>query len=518
MTEPIHTEYIILGAGPAGLQMSWCLSQSGREHIVLEAGDGPGTFYKTYPRHGTLISINKVHTGFDDPEINLRWDWNSLVGDADAPRFADYTTEYFPSNTHIVSLLEDYARSASLPIRYETSIQRIERGSGGAGFGLHAKDGRRFTCRYLIVATGFTRENVPEIPGIEHAETYGQMSIDPEDFTGQRVCIIGKGNSAFETADHLVAHAACIHLFSPEILRFAWDTHYVGHLRAVNNNIIDTYQLKAQNTVNRADVVKIEPRDGRLAVTVAYTHAQGEVSTILYDRVLSCAGFRFDDSIFDDECKPPMRHCGRLPEMDHRYASPEIPGLYFAGSIMQARDYHKTMSGFIHGFRHNIIALARIFEREHHGTDGLLTDRLPRAADALTRAIVDRLDRSASMFLQPGYLGDIFVIDDDGIEHFEGVPLDYVRASMDFGGRTWLSVTLEYGKQPIDPFADERITDPERVHETFYLHPVIRRFRKQELVDVHHVPEDFENRFDQAVYTKPLERYAAKVLEPRRLA
>ena len=61
-----HFEYLILGAGAAGLQMAYCLEQAGRNYLVLEAGDGPGTFFKQYPRHRKLISINKVHTGFDE--------------------------------------------------------------------------------------------------------------------------------------------------------------------------------------------------------------------------------------------------------------------------------------------------------------------------------------------------------------------------------------------------------------------------------------------------------------------
>lgn len=31
--------------------------------------------------------------------------------------------------------------------------------------------------------------------------------------------------------------------------KFAWNTHYVGHLRGVNNEIIDAYQLKTLDAV-----------------------------------------------------------------------------------------------------------------------------------------------------------------------------------------------------------------------------------------------------------------------------
>ena len=43
-----------------------------------------------------MISINKPHTGHDDPELTLRWDWNSLLSDDPELRFTRYTGRYFP--------------------------------------------------------------------------------------------------------------------------------------------------------------------------------------------------------------------------------------------------------------------------------------------------------------------------------------------------------------------------------------------------------------------------------------
>src|SRR6267142_847174 len=71
-------DYLIIGAGPGGLQLGYFLQKAGRNYVILEANRGPGSFFKTFPRHRTLISSNKVYTGFDDPELNLRFDWNSL--------------------------------------------------------------------------------------------------------------------------------------------------------------------------------------------------------------------------------------------------------------------------------------------------------------------------------------------------------------------------------------------------------------------------------------------------------
>ena len=56
----------------------------------------------------------------------------------------------------------------------------------------------------MIVATGVSKTYVPDIAGFELAEGYDVMSVEPRDYLDQRVLIIGKGNSAFETAENLM--------------------------------------------------------------------------------------------------------------------------------------------------------------------------------------------------------------------------------------------------------------------------------------------------------------------------
>src|SRR5262249_59287236 len=90
-------DYLIIGAGPAGLQLGYLLEKAGHSYLILEAGDTPGTFFKKFPRHRTLISSNKVYTGYDDLEKNLRWDWNSLLCDDERFLFKNYSKRYFPA-------------------------------------------------------------------------------------------------------------------------------------------------------------------------------------------------------------------------------------------------------------------------------------------------------------------------------------------------------------------------------------------------------------------------------------
>ena len=41
-------DYLVIGAGPAGLQLGYFLDRAGRDYVILEAGSAPGRFFKTF--------------------------------------------------------------------------------------------------------------------------------------------------------------------------------------------------------------------------------------------------------------------------------------------------------------------------------------------------------------------------------------------------------------------------------------------------------------------------------------
>lgn len=187
-------DYLVIGAGPAGLQLAYFLQRAGRRYLVLEAGDTAGTFFRRFPRHRTLISSNKRYTGWTDPELNLRMDWNSLLSEDPKLLFGRYSDQYFPPADQMVRYLMDFASAPKLRIQYKTRVARIER---GGGFQVIDETGRRYRAKRLILASGVSQPYLPPIPGIERVEQCPTVSVDPRGFRDQRVLIIGKGNSAF---------------------------------------------------------------------------------------------------------------------------------------------------------------------------------------------------------------------------------------------------------------------------------------------------------------------------------
>ena len=519
MSAPL--DYLIIGAGPAGLQLAALLERAGRQYLVLEAGGSPGTFFAQYPRHRQLISINKPHTGSTDPEFNLRMDWNSLLSDDPALRFTKYSERYFPAADDLLRYLADFAAGTGARVRYDTRVTGVSRPEPDGLFEVTAGVGESWQARRLVVATGLSLLNVPQIEGIETAERYDTVSVQPEDFLDQRVLIIGKGNSAFETADNLVETAAVIHVAGARSIQLAWRTHYVGHLRAVNNNFLDTYQLKSQNAILDGDIQRIERRGEEYVVTFSFSRAGEVIKDLTYDRVIACTGFRFDASIFDDSCRPELVINDRFPAQTSAWESVNVPGLYIAGTLSQQRDFKKSTSGFIHGFRYGVRALQRILDQRYHET-GWPFEKLETASEALTEAIIGRVNRTSALWQQFGVLADVITVpaDGDGYPRYhDEVPVSYFADGGLGEPAHAFVVTLEYGPDhdQVDPFdiTVNRISqdNPGQAHDAAYLHPVVRYHRAGKLTATHHLAENLENEWNRpAVHQQPLTVFITRCL------
>jgi thioredoxin reductase len=499
-------DYIIIGAGPAGLQLAYFLSKSKRSYLILERASTAGAFFERFPRSRSLISFNKKFSVYSNPELRLRWDWNSLLTDNYEFPFTEFSDRLYPRAEELLRYLREFAERYKLAIQYRTEVQTITKDSSGR-FIIEERKGKQYVARCLVIATGASLPYVPPIPGIELAEGYENVSMQLDDFAGQRVLILGKGNSAFEFAECILDRAQLIHLASPTPIRLAWKTRHAGDLRAHYTRLLDAYQLKMLHGALDCIVENIEQRsDGKLVVTVAYTHAQGERERIVYDRVVRATGFQFDASIFGDEVRPSLALNDRFPDMAGNWESTNVSDLFFAGTLMQRRDYRRAATPFIDGFRYNIRTLFHLLEQRYYDRP-LPVEHVALDAQSLTRSVLERICLSSALWAQFGYLCDTILVDEEAgaARYYQELPSDYVHDS-EFGHSThYYTITFEWGQWNGDVFNIERHPAHDRAEASAFLHPIVRRYCRGQLVGRHHVLEDLLGMYCAAGETGTIE-------------
>ncbi len=481
---------IIIGAGPAGLQLAYFLEQQGRDYIVLERSASVGSFFAKYPRSRGLISFNKVNTIYQDPEMKLRWDWNSLLTENYDFQFEQYSKRLYPSADDMVRYLDGFANHFNLKIRTNTSVQKISKDEQGY-FHVKLDDSNILKTPCVVIATGLSRPFIPNIPGIENVENYETISLNEDDFTGQRVLIIGKGNSGFEVADRLIETTSLIHLASPHSIQMAWKTRHPGHLRAQYTQLLDTYQLKLLNGTLDCHIRQIRKQGDQFVVTVSYIHADGEEEELVYDRVIRATGFQFDTSLFDQTCIPKVVNDGRFPDMTSAWESTTTPNLFFAGTLMQMRDFKTSSSAFIDGFRYNIRTLFHILEQRFHRVE-LPGINLQVNQDTLADTVLDRICQTSSLWTQFGYLCDVITVNQTGRQarYFFDLPVDFVHNGPLGKTKDYYTVTFEWGNWDGDVFNIDRHPSSDMAYTNAFLHPTIRHYSKGKLLAEHHVLED----------------------------
>lgn len=171
---------MVVGAGPAGLAIGYELQRRKLPFEILERGVAGETWRHHYDR---------LH-------LHTLKELSSLPG---LPMPKAYPR--FPSGDHVHAYLQDYARHFQFPIRTGVTVQQAI--PTPTGWELSA-DGVPIECDILVVATGIWR--TPYLPRIGgEAEYRGEILHsnqyrNPAPFQGQRVLVVGAGNSGSEIA------------------------------------------------------------------------------------------------------------------------------------------------------------------------------------------------------------------------------------------------------------------------------------------------------------------------------
>nr|KAG5709720.1 hypothetical protein BaRGS_027745 [Batillaria attramentaria] len=464
-------------------------------------------FFEDFPRHRTLISINKRNTGKINKEFNLRHDWNSLLSDDESLLFRHYSKEMFPHADRLLDYLRDYQQKLGIKVQFNTEARNIRKAPDNEEhYQLDDQHGNTYQCKVLVVATGMWKPNIPNMKGIEYAEGYETVSLNPDDYEGKRVLILGNGNAAFEVAEGIYGATNLIHVLSG------------SRVRAVNNALLDTYQLKSLDGFIEGPLMKIVLKkvgdkilpDG-LEGTVVSKVFKTENFPLreFYDKVIRCLGFTFDDSVFQSDTMP--RH-GRgrkkkFPAIGHNYESINLPGVFIAGAASHSLDFRKSAARALH----------KLLENRYEGVPWP-SQQIP--VTQLLNYVLKRMNEASGVYQMFSMLGDVITISDDGkmAEVFEEFPVHLLDEFSKHAGREAkrakrvLVMVMEFGANFSGPEEDRGKRGVKRVMpRPKALHHVVEDFLTQwdrprpHITPLRHfldhiTQHDLRSRFDQACF------------------
>jgi thioredoxin reductase (NADPH) len=162
----------IIGAGPAGFAAALACKEAGLSYVVIEQDDLGGTVFK-YPR-GKVVMTAPAKL--------------PIVGQVN---FREVSKET------LLDFWKDIEAKQALNIKYRDRVEKILRVDGG--FEVHSQSGLT-RSRAILLSIG--RRGTPRRLGVagEDLKKVVYQLIDPEQYKGKHVLVVGGGDSALEAA------------------------------------------------------------------------------------------------------------------------------------------------------------------------------------------------------------------------------------------------------------------------------------------------------------------------------
>jgi thioredoxin reductase len=195
-------EVCVIGAGPYGLVTAAHLRAAGLRVRIF--GDVM-SFWRAMPK-GMLLRSTREGISLSDPENSLSLD--------DYERAQDKPLATPIERSEFIRYVEWYQRQAT-PNVDKRSVKRLDRIEGG--FRLQLCDGELFDVPRVVVAIGlgpFTRR-LPVLESLpEDRASHSLQLMDCSIYQGERVMVVGSGQSALESATMLSLAGADVELLS----------------------------------------------------------------------------------------------------------------------------------------------------------------------------------------------------------------------------------------------------------------------------------------------------------------
>ncbi|MET9835803.1 ArsO family NAD(P)H-dependent flavin-containing monooxygenase [Streptomyces sp. NPDC006385] len=183
MTQSV--DVVVAGGGQAGLAAGYHLRRLGIDFTVLGADPAPGGAWQHM---------------WDSLHLFSPADHSSLPGRL----MPTQPGETYPDAGHVVDYLADYEKRYGLPVQHGARVGAVRRDGDRL---LVEADTGTWRARAVVSATGtWSRPFLPAVPGrnpFAGRQLHTVNYRSPADFAGQRVVVVGGGNSGAQIAADL---------------------------------------------------------------------------------------------------------------------------------------------------------------------------------------------------------------------------------------------------------------------------------------------------------------------------
>ena len=178
-------DVIVIGAGHAGLAVSYYLQQRGIDHLVLERGEIANSWKKERWDSLTLLTPN----------------WQSRLPGF---KYEGEDRHGFMTMPELIQFIEDYADFVSAPLKTNAVVTEVKQNT--RGYTVKSTEGE-WTCKAVVIASGAC--NIPSVPKCAEELRGNITSLTPHDYKNPDqlepggVLIVGASATGLQHADEI---------------------------------------------------------------------------------------------------------------------------------------------------------------------------------------------------------------------------------------------------------------------------------------------------------------------------